>query len=59
MTNTVPIIPFSKIEEIGATMYKGVSGVNRGTSSDQLEGGGAVPTETLQNEFLVKSEGKS
>jgi hypothetical protein len=51
---TVPIIPFMKIEEIGATMYKGVSGVNRSTSSDQLERGGAVPTETLQNELTAK-----
>jgi len=51
---TVPIIPFSKIEEIGATMYKGVSGVNKSTSSDQLERGGAVPTETLQNELTAK-----
>ena len=35
-------------------MYKGVSGVNKSTSSDQLERGGAVPTETLQNELTAK-----
>lgn len=48
---TVPIIPFSKIDEIGASMYKGQS-IKRDTkaiSSDQLESGGAVPTVTLQS----------
>lgn len=47
---TVPIIPFSKIDEMGASMYKGIS-IKRDTkaiSSDQLESGGAVPTVTLQ-----------
>jgi hypothetical protein len=48
---TVPIIPFSKIDEMGASMYKGIS-IKRYTkaiSSDQLESGGAVPTVTLQS----------
>jgi hypothetical protein len=48
---TVPIIPFSKIDEMGASMYKGIS-IKRGTkaiSSDQLESGGAIPTATLQS----------
>lgn len=48
---TVPILPFSKIDEMGASMYKGIS-VKRGTkaiSSDQLESGGAIPTATLQS----------
>lgn len=48
---TVPIIPFSKIDEMGASMYKGIS-IKRDTkaiSSDQLESGGAVPTVTLQS----------
>ena len=48
---TVPILPFSKIDEMGASMYKGIS-IKRGTkaiSSDQLESGGAVPTVTLQS----------
>ena len=48
---TVPIIPFSKIDELGASMYKGIS-IKRGTkaiSSDQLESGGAIPTATLQS----------
>ena len=47
---TVPILPFSKIDEMGASMYKGIS-IKRGTkaiSSDQLESGGAIPTATLQ-----------
>jgi len=48
---TVPIIPFSKIDEMGASMYKGVSikRVKKATSSDQLESGGAVPTNTLHS----------
>jgi len=49
---TVPILPFSKIDEMGARMYKGkklsVSSVDSGTPSDQLGGGGANPTDTLQ-----------
>ena len=48
---TVPILPFSKIDEMGASMYKGVSikRVKKANSSDQLESGGAVPTDTLQS----------
>ena len=48
---TVPIIPFSKIDEIGASMYKGVSyaRTKQANSSDQLERGGVTPTCTLQN----------
>jgi hypothetical protein len=45
---SVPIIPFAKISELGATMYKGVPGVNRSTSGDQPEGSRAVLTGTLQ-----------
>lgn len=48
---TVPVIPFSKIDEIGAGMYKGirrVSSADSGTAGDQLAGGGAIPTDTLQ-----------
>ncbi len=45
---TVPILPFSKIDEMGAGMYKGVSRVTKANSGDQLESGGAVPTDTLQ-----------
>lgn len=50
---TVPILPFSKIDEIDARMYKGVklsaSSADSGTSGDQSEGGGAIPTDALHN----------
>ena len=48
---TVPVIPFSKIDEIGAGMYKGVSikRDTKATTSDQLVGGGAIPTITLHS----------
>lgn len=48
---TVPILPFSKIKEMGAGMYKGVKtcpdGVNSNTSDYQSENGGATPTSGL------------
>ena len=51
---TVPIVPFSKIKEMGASMYRGKkicdSGVKRSTASFQDVGGGAIPTESLQLE---------
>ncbi len=50
---TVPILPFSKIKEMGASMYKGASGVNSSTSSNQDEGGGAVPTDALNKAELI------
>jgi hypothetical protein len=40
---TVPEIPFSRIAEVGASMYKGHAS-NKGTHPDQGQGGGAVPT---------------
>lgn len=46
---TVPILPFSKIDEMGAGMYKGVMRSKQATSNDQLESGGATPTTTLQS----------
>lgn len=48
---TVPILPFSKIDEMGASMYKGVSikRVTKASFGDQSERGGAVPTDTLQS----------
>jgi len=59
---TVPILPFSKIDEMGAGMYKGerltIAGRNdnisnkratKANSGDQLECGGAIPTHTLQS----------
>lgn len=47
---TVPILPFSKIEEMGAGMYRGdkISRVKQATEGDQPDGGGATPTHTLQ-----------
>lgn len=48
---TVPILPFSKIKEMGAGMYKGVKtcpdSVNSNTSDFQSENGGATPTSGL------------
>ena len=47
---TVPILPFSEIARRGAGMYKGksrVTSADSGTSTLQVEGGGAIPTVTL------------
>lgn len=47
---TVPELPYSEIERVGAGMYKGVSragSADSGTPSDQLGGGGAIPTPAL------------
>ncbi len=45
---TVPILPFSKIQEMGAGMYKGIK--RRLTEEQQIPSvdGGAIPTSTLQ-----------
>ncbi len=49
---TVPIIPFSRIDELGARMYRGsresVGSVGSDTSDYQSGEGGANPTPTLQ-----------
>ena len=45
---TVPILPFSKIDEMGAGMYKGIA-YKAGDSGDQSRSGGAEPTCTLQS----------
>lgn len=51
---TVPVIPFSKIDEMGAGMYKGKPRrVTEANSSDQLESGGATPTHTLHSKESV------
>src|SRR5690625_4073712 len=48
---TVPILPFSKIDKMGAGMYKGKpKRVTKANSGDQLESGGAIPTHTLQSQ---------
>lgn len=46
---TVPIIPFSKIKEMGASMYKGMRVPSSRASDDQLEKDGANPIHSLQN----------
>lgn len=57
---TVPILPFSEIDKKGAGMYKGnrvsISDrrVTKANSSDQLESGGAIPTNTLQSQEISK-----
>ena len=55
---TVPIIPFSKIDEIGASMYKGesIKRDTKATTSDQLVGGGAIPTITLQSSCIASKK---
>lgn len=47
---TQPILPYSKIREIGGTMYKGlrVGGVIDNTPEDHSGNGGLNPTPTLQ-----------
>lgn len=46
---TVPILPFSKIEEIGAGMYKGKKRASvNSESGNQSINGGASPTHSLQ-----------
>jgi hypothetical protein len=46
---TVPVLPFSKISDMGASMYKGekITRVKKQDSEHPLELGGAVPTDTL------------
>lgn len=53
---TVPVLPFSKIDEVGARMYKGVSyaRTKQANLSDQLERGGVTPTCTLQNALIIR-----
>lgn len=49
---TVPVLPFSKIGEMGAGMYRGdkITRVKQATEGDQPDGGGATPTHTLQSQ---------
>lgn len=47
---TVPVMPFSKIDEMGAGMYKGkFKRMKQANSGDQPESGGAAPTHALQS----------
>jgi hypothetical protein len=45
---TVKVLPYTEIDKIGARMYKGVSSLKVKHQANQLEKGGAVPTDTLQ-----------
>lgn len=56
---TVPILPFSDIDRLGAGMYKGktrVRSADSGTPDNQSGGGGANPTRTLPNPSLKSME---
>jgi hypothetical protein len=44
---TVPVIPFAKIDEMGAGMYKGQKRVKEQESENPSDLGGATPTHTL------------
>jgi hypothetical protein len=56
---TVPILPFSKIDEMGAGMYKGKARVKQATEGDQPEGGGAAPTHALQSSQTDNVDGRT
>jgi hypothetical protein len=45
---TVPILPFSKIEEMGASMYRGQARGKDQESANPVDLGGETPTPTLQ-----------
>lgn len=45
---TVPVLPFSKIEEMGAGMYRGKARPKQATDGHPPSSGGATPTRTLQ-----------
>lgn len=45
---TVPVLPFSKIAEMGAGMYKGVTRAKDQASESPSDLGGETPTRTLQ-----------
>jgi len=55
---TVPVLPFSKIDEMGASMYRGekITRVKKQDSECPSELGGAVPTDTLQNAAVNPAE---
>lgn len=46
---TVPILPFSRIEDLGAGMYRGNPRVKQATDGHHPSSGGAAPTHTLQH----------
>lgn len=46
---TVPVIPFEKIAEMGAGMYRGKARPKQATEGHPPSSGGATPTRTLQD----------
>lgn len=46
---TVPVVPFDKIAEMGAGMYRGKARPKQATEGTPPTSGGATPTRTLQN----------
>lgn len=46
---TVPVIPFDKIAEMGAGMYRGKARPKQATDGHHPASGGATPTRTLQH----------
>jgi hypothetical protein len=55
---TVPVLPFSKISDMGASMYKGekITRAKKQDSEHPSELGGAVPTDTLQTAVKAKND---
>jgi len=55
---TVPVIPYSRIKEMGASMYKGQRPAGETVSHPviQLGGGGSTPTAGLTNKTTGRSE---
>jgi hypothetical protein len=51
---TVPEIPFGKIAEMGAGMYKGRPKDSSEPSAIHAGEGGAAPTRTLHNSFPLR-----
>jgi hypothetical protein len=59
---TAPVLPFSKISDMGASMYKGekITRVKKQDSEYPSELGGAVPTDTLHSKtFAEHADGKT
>jgi hypothetical protein len=47
---TVPILPFSKIEDMGAGMYRGEARAKDQASAHPVDLGGETPTRALQSQ---------
>ena len=55
---TVPILPFGKIDEIGAGMYKGQARAKDQAALNHDALGGETPTRTLQPFAELKEAGR-